>query len=350
MGRKVAIFGDVHHGGSSPDNVVERKTCEFWEKVAFPYCEKHGIHYGIQLGDLTHNRRAIYTQSAKNIVDYYVGGIERLNQSGHPFEMYQIIGNHDCYYNDGTSLNTPAVLLDSRDHIHVVPDYLFVPELKADLFSWGTSPVNHNRGRFAFGHFDIINAMMNGGIYCKKGYDLDSFSTYDRVFSGHYHNKSEIKNVVYVGTVIPQNFGERNSQHGFYVLDVETGEFEFVHHDLSIFEAFSVGSMKEVQTLLESRESWADKVLNITIGSDILTSEIPGIIQMFTDKGAITTKVFSLMNGGDAVSDTGSPMEFLDFETKMKEFLELKYKDNPFYDGIVSMFEKFYNEVKSAQI
>jgi len=217
---KIALVGDTHAGILSNKKIVERKTCEWFENMFFPYIEKENIKHIVHLGDLFHNRRAITTESGKNVVDSIIKKIPK------GVTWYQIIGNHDSFYNDSTEINSPYMIMGMHKNIVLVDGFLHVPELQSDFYSWGKAPNETIKGKYAFGHWDIIGCMMNNLVMSDKGFNKEIFDSYHTCFSGHYHNNTKIGNVHYVGSPIEQSFNEIDSEHFFYVFDTDTGNIE----------------------------------------------------------------------------------------------------------------------------
>jgi DNA repair exonuclease SbcCD nuclease subunit len=52
-----------------------------------------------------------------------------------------------------------------------------------------------------------------------------------KIITGHYHTAQEKDNVLYIGSPIPMDFNNANEMdHGFGILDTDTGEIEYVYY------------------------------------------------------------------------------------------------------------------------
>ena len=60
---------------------------------------------------------------------------------------------------------------------------------------------------------------------------------FDRVWSGHFHQKHEENNVCYFGTAYQMTFADLFEKKGFHIYDTETDEIEFVENPHRIFFA-----------------------------------------------------------------------------------------------------------------
>ena len=67
------------------------------------------------------------------------------------------------------------------------------------------------------------------------GYDARQFQKFDLVYSGHYHHKSTVGNVTYLGTAYEMTWSCFEDQKGFHVFDTETRELEFIPNPNKLF-------------------------------------------------------------------------------------------------------------------
>jgi predicted phosphodiesterase len=213
---KVIVLGDLHFGKSDEvDSELDKRL-----KEMFVYMENNGINTVIQLGDLVDPRKSLNTKTILNITKSY---IEPINKA--QLKLIQIIGNHDAYYNSTNDITSPRALLSMA--IKDCDIYDTESSNWEGILSYCPWACEPEHGKFLFGHFEINGFEMTRGIECKNGKDATSFSNYIKVFSGHYHRRSNKGNIQYVGSLVDCDFGESDSKHGFCILDIDSGEYEF---------------------------------------------------------------------------------------------------------------------------
>lgn len=219
---KIAILGDLHFGKRKN---IDDVMFNYFKKDFFPYLKEKNINFIFQLGDLIDNRRNINVLSGKVVTDYFT----LLQQ--YLFQYYQIVGNHDFYYmnsKDVTSLDIFSQNLNMNCEIIKKP---FNVLTSCGLVSWGEEKENYLKTKYLFGHFETVGFEMMKGVECRKGNQIEDFNGYEKVFSGHFHRKDERENIIYVGSLFDLDFGEYDVDHGFYIFDNETGEYEFVKNE-----------------------------------------------------------------------------------------------------------------------
>ena len=73
----------------------------------------------------------------------------------------------------------------------------------------------------AFVHWGIRGAKRNDHNKDTDGVPLDYLKPFRRVFSGHYHYRSKLENVQYIGSPLQQNFAEMGQDQGVLIYDSE---------------------------------------------------------------------------------------------------------------------------------
>lgn len=336
---RVAIISDLHFGITSNNKIVEKKTCQWLKKSFFPFIKKNNINNIIFAGDLFHNRKAINTESGLNVVKYFIDLL--------PSNIYTYIipGNHDAFYNDNVSVNSPYLLMHDKKNIIVVDEIMTIGNLHMTLFPWGTKPGgDYINGCYAVGHFDIIGALMNNNITCQKGLKTSDFSGYEHVFSGHYHMPSVIENIEYVGNPIEQNWSEINFDHQFIVLNVGSGKREYIKTS----EAYKIF----YKVLFESNTpdiefNAKDTVVKIVAGESVDYGSLIQYRDKLIDEGAIDVKIIESSKKCDVLEDD------IDYELlSIVDMINCYIDDNIDVDDkdkkvLKKLTDKLYNGVDS---
>ena len=84
-------------------------------------------------------------------------------------------------------------------------------------------------------HGEINGAMMQPGHFQGGGTPTGWFKRFEQVYSGHYHHKSELNNIRFLGSQMEFTWNDFGDTKHFHILDTETREIEPVHNPLKMF-------------------------------------------------------------------------------------------------------------------
>lgn len=220
----------------------------FFTDILYPYMIQNDIKDIYQLGDLFDNRVALPLKSFHMSSPTW---FDPLIEYG--FVMHTLLGNHDITLRESLKINTTESTLKKYiDSGHVVvytePTAVVLDENATfDIIPWICKENFEEVGNFlrrkeisdiCLGHFAIEGASMYRGIESKGGMKQDFFERYERIFSGHYHTRSELMDgkIQYVGTPYEITWMDAHDPRGFTVFDTVTRKFEFVHNPETMFQ------------------------------------------------------------------------------------------------------------------
>ena len=109
---KVAIITDQHFGARKNSKLFHDYFLKFYNDVFFPTLEEQGITTVIDMGDTFDSRKGIDFSAlswAKNNV------FDPIKERGIHFHL--LVGNHDAYYKNTNSVNSPSLLLQNYSNI-----------------------------------------------------------------------------------------------------------------------------------------------------------------------------------------------------------------------------------------
>lgn len=237
---KIAILGDTHFGARN-DITIFHKHFETYFTWMLAKLQELGIDTVIQLGDLFDRRKFINFFTLSESKRYF---FDKYRDSG--IKLHVIIGNHDIYYRDSLLVNTQEMVLREYSNITVYsePKTLNIGGTSFDMIPWICKENEQEISEFiarsvsdiCIGHFEIKGFCMYRGIESHEGIPSSLFEKYERVFSGHYHTRSERGNIIYTGTPYEMTWQDYNDPKGFYVFDTKTRSTEFVENPNTIFE------------------------------------------------------------------------------------------------------------------
>jgi DNA repair exonuclease SbcCD nuclease subunit len=208
------LVGDTHLGLYNDSDVWHKVVLDLFKEI-HDTCFRENIETIIHLGDFFHNRKSTNTKT-QDAANKIAEMIERFN-------LIIVVGNHDTYYKNKI-LPTSLSIFKEHKKIQVVHKQLFFPE-DIILVPWGAE-VQPTHYKYCMGHFEITGFNMNDSYICKKGRDPSDFSSFKRVFSGHFHTPSTQGKITYLGSPFQQTFHDAGSTRGYYIF--ENGELEFI--------------------------------------------------------------------------------------------------------------------------
>lgn len=207
----------------------------------FQTAKDRNIKNIIFAGDFFHDRQKI------EIYTYYKGfeAINRWMSTGE-YNLYVLVGNHDMWFNDLTSI-TSVYPFSCIKNCQVVSE---PSQIKVGEYNWDFVPFNNNplksllkKSDFAVGHLAVDGAVLHGNIISDvvveyEGdmvkVDKDCFTGYKKVFLGHYHAAQKLNDVVeYIGSPLELSFGEAGQEKHIVIFNCETLKTEYVVNDFS---------------------------------------------------------------------------------------------------------------------
>ena len=141
-------------------------------------------------------------------------------------------------------VNSPGLNLTEYTNIQTYSDpqtvkiknvpLFFIPwvcEENADAF---IEQRDQSKAKIALGHLEIAGFYANSTYQVQHGLDAGIFSQFDKVYSGHFHKKNSSGNISYLGNTY-QMYWNFEDTRGFHILDLETGEVEFIPNPNHLF-------------------------------------------------------------------------------------------------------------------
>lgn len=233
---QVAILADTHAGTRNNSTVFMQHQIAFFENVFFPYVEAHNIKHMIHLGDVFDRRKDTNTYALHQWDEKVFC---RWDSWFH--ESHIIIGNHDTYFKNTNSVNTPEKILSQykKFRFYANPTDLNLFGVPTLILPWiceensqaSLDLMQSSEADLVLGHLEIIGFPMFRGIEnLDKGFDAGVFTRFKKVLSGHFHLKSHQRNINYLGSPYATTWAEASETKGFHIIDTETLKLKFVEN------------------------------------------------------------------------------------------------------------------------
>ena len=235
---KIAIITDTHYGARKGSKHLHEYFEKFYDDIFFPTLEAEGIDTVIHMGDAFDSRKSIDYQSlewAKRVV------FERLKK----YKVHMIIGNHDCYYKNTNDVNSPALLLQTYKNIKTYSEIseitidklniLLIPWINSENFEESAKTIKSSKCVCAMGHLELNGFRAHRGHVMEDGMDCNLFDKFDKVFSGHYHTRSDNGKIFYLGNPYEMFWNDVNDTRGFHIFDTETLTHTPVNNPYKLF-------------------------------------------------------------------------------------------------------------------
>ena len=235
---KVAIITDTHYGARKGSDHLHNYFEMFYRDVFFPSLEKYQVDTVIHMGDIFDSRKSIDLKSlewSKKVV------FEPLKK----YNVYAIVGNHDCYYKDTNYVNSPELLLRAYPNIKLYSKateieidklkILMLPWINSENFAETKELIDGCDSKIAMGHLEINGFKATRGHMMENGMDTSVFDKFDRVYSGHFHTRSTDGKIYYLGNPYEMYWNDVNDTRGFHIFDTDTLELTSINNPYKLF-------------------------------------------------------------------------------------------------------------------
>lgn len=237
---KIAIITDQHFGARNDSQLFLDFFQKFYDNVFFPTLEEHKIDTVLILGDTFDRRKYVNFYALNRAKQMF---FDKLAQRNIRVEM--IAGNHDTYFKNTNSVNSPDLLLREYSNINVIdhPATIYVDDTPICMMPWicpenyqdSIDTIKDTNADICMGHFEIAGFAMYRGMESHDGLSKNLFDKFDVVFSGHYHHKSDDGHIYYLGNPYELTWQDYNDPRGFHLFDTGTRDLEFIRNPYSVF-------------------------------------------------------------------------------------------------------------------
>lgn len=366
---KIFLIGDTHIGLGYPNNVDKwyKVHQEYFNDFLIPMLKKE-VKEGdiiVHLGDLFDNRNIIPI----NLLNFGMDMVEEISKIA---PLHIIIGNHDLWSKSSSEINSirpfryiPNVsIYDTPTKItHNGLNILMMPYIESRLEQ--IDVINKNKDcHYLFCHSDLNGAKMHLTSVAHRNsdkIDIDEFSPFRKVYSGHIHLIQTAKNFTFVGSTFQMDRNDFGDQKGIFVIDTEDESEEFIKNTVSPqFKKFSVLNEEDIERLdtIKDTKDYVDLSIsnNLLVSNRKLRRKLESLLEV--GRFASIEYIDDISKTGDDVEgevvketsdESGVSISInLDYEDYIKEYiLTQKYENEKFKSGIINEFDeiiKIYND------
>ena len=238
---KIAIITDQHFGARKNSKLFHDYFLKFYEDIFFPTLIKDGITTIVDMGDTFDSRKGVDFVSLEWAKNHYY---DRLAELG--VTVHTIVGNHTAYYKNTNQLSGVNLFLREYDNVKIYSEaeevkidktkFLFVPWINSENEEKTLQLIDDSDSPCVMGHLELNGFMATRGHFMEHGMDSNVFDKFERVYSGHYHMRSNKENVFYLGNPYEMYWNDVNDRNrGFHLFDTDTLEHTPVNNPYQLF-------------------------------------------------------------------------------------------------------------------
>jgi hypothetical protein len=264
---KLALITDCHLDGRKGSLAFWEYFQKFYDEVFFPALEEHGVTTVIDLGDTFDNRKSMDFNTFHRVKTNY---FERLKD----YKVHMILGNHCTYYKNTNRINSPELLLEQYDNISIYsePKHIKLGSKKFLMLPWINKEnqdevfelLETSEADICCGHLELNGFEVTPGMKMDHGMDANLFHRFKRVWSGHFHHKSKIGNVQYLGNPYQMYWNDYKDTRGFHIYDTESDNLGYIKNPFEIFDKIFYDDTS-VDYNKQDVSSYKDKYIKIVV-------------------------------------------------------------------------------------
>jgi len=339
---KVCVISDLHLGVHT-NSAVWHEIAINWANWLAKELSRKNIKDIIFCGDWHHNRSEISVNTLQVSADI----LDILKD----FNIIAITGNHDLYYKHRTDVNSLSIY-KGRKNITIFdnPYTLEAFDRTITLCPWNTNPADIPNSDIIFGHFEIETFKMNSYKVCEEGIKIkDLLQKASIIISGHFHTRHEKTfgsgTILYCGNPFQMDFGDLDNTKGYYILDLDTLEYEFNENVISPqYKKIHLSELVQLGTIDSSvRAIFTNNIVKLKIDKNITQEDIDVLINKLTQLKPLNLTLDYDINFNKIGADRlEKDLSGIDIPAAIEEFVNLLDTQNK--KEILSYTLELYNK------
>ena len=292
---KVAIITDQHFGARNDSIAFLDFFQKFYDNTFFPTLDASGINTVLVLGDTFDRRKYVNFYALDRAKKMF---FDKLEERG--ITVYMLAGNHDTYFKNTNEVNSPDLLLAEYNNIEVIDEpktinvngfeVCMLPWICPENYTQSLDEIKNTTSTICMGHLEIAGFAMYRGMESHEGFSAETFNKFDLVFSGHYHHRSNDRNIYYLGNPYELTWQDYNDPRGFHLFDFTTRQLDFVENPYRMFERLEYTD-KEVEPIDLDQLELKDKYIKLVVLEKTDFYKFDKFIQKLYNKGCHEIKI-----------------------------------------------------------
>lgn len=231
----IALITDQHFQARKTSKQFHDYFLEFYNNVFFPYLEKNNIKTLIDLGDTFDNRNFLDPTAIDWAKRNYYDRLRELN-----IDHHVIVGNHTSKLKNTNKISSVDLILREYDNITIYKEttevvlhdlqILFIPWINKENEAETIQKIQNSKATVAMGHLELNGFVPYVGHVMEDGRSSDVFHKFKKVFSGHYHTRSDNGKIYYIGNPYELYFNDVDDERGFAIFSPETLDHHYVNN------------------------------------------------------------------------------------------------------------------------
>jgi DNA repair exonuclease SbcCD nuclease subunit len=295
---KVAIITDQHFGFKKGSKLYHDYFLKFYEEVFFPTLEREQITTVIDMGDTFDSRKNVDFYSLDWAKKHY---FDRIRDNR--LHLFSVVGNHTAFYKNTNEINTIDLLLREYDNITVISDaqelkvgdlkVLFIPWINSDNEAETYKKINATTAKVAMGHLELNGFAAHHGFVMEDGDDSEPYQKFDRVFSGHYHTRSNNGKIFYLGNPYQMFWNDVYDKRGFHIFDTETYELTPINNPFNLYE---IVNYDDTPKQLVNFKQYEGKIIKLVVKNKSSKKEYEKFIDALMKANPADLKIVEKIN------------------------------------------------------
>ena len=264
---RLVIITDTHYGARKGSKLFHDYFEKFYNDIFFPFLDENKIKTIVHMGDAFDSRRGVEFKSldwSKKVV------FDPLNKRG--IKVHLLVGNHDAYYKNTNDVNSIDLLLREYDNIitYSSPTEVMLDKLKVLFIPWicennrkeTYQAIEDTSCSIAMGHLELNGFRAHRGCIMEHGAESKLFDKFTKVYSGHFHTRSDDGKIFYLGNPYEMFWNDANDTRGFHLFDTKTLKHTPINNPYKMF--FNIYYEDNDHQIFDARE-YENKIVKVIV-------------------------------------------------------------------------------------
>lgn len=343
---KIALLNDSHFGCHNASPIHDKHIRQFFDEVFFPLRKE--FDEILHLGDVFDNRKVLNIESIQSSKEYFFDEVR-----DYSIPMNILVGNHDSFYKNTIKTNSPSVILREYENIQIISSpreysfnedkfgtVLLCPWICEENEKETFDLINATKAKVCFGHFEISGFKFSLTSEAKEGLSRTIFNKFDAVYSGHYHHRSSIGNIHYLGSQYDMSWADYSDPKYFHIYDTETGKIEAIENPNRLYTKIDVFDYKS--------ERVEDKIVRLVVSDEISKKDIAIILDDITKKSPASFQIVdNTLYSNPESEETSENIDIDDSKKIISDYIEKTNIDDKMKESVRSILLDSLNNTQT---